>query len=177
MDWLTKQKTYAFLILLLIVINVSILIILWMGRPKPAEPFSQRPPNNEMFLKKELGLSDEQDKLLKQNRRLMLDSTRAIDKILWAKKKELQTEAFKEKVDSARVNQILYEITLLHGEMENLMFKHFSELKLILSKEQLEKFRRLFDEFRNPGSRHEMGDKRMQPPPPPPPGEIIPLAY
>ncbi|NWF88665.1 MAG: periplasmic heavy metal sensor [Ignavibacteriaceae bacterium] len=175
MDWLTKQKTYAFLILFLIVVNVSILIILWMGRPKPPEHFSQKPPNNEMFLRKELGLSDEQDKLLKQNRKLMLDSSRVLDEILWNKKRELQAEAFKEKVDSAKVNILLNEITLLRSKMESMMFKHFSDLKAILTKEQLEKFKRLLDETRKPGPRPEMENKRM--PPPPPPGEILPLTH
>jgi Spy/CpxP family protein refolding chaperone len=147
-----------------------------MGKPKPPERFSLQPPDKEMFLKKELGLNDEQDKLMQQNRKTMLDSSRVLNELMWRKKTELQIEAFKEKPDTSKVSALVNEISALHSRSEKLMFLHFSELKSILSKEQLEKFKGLLEESRNPRRRPETGDKRFQPPPPPP-GEILQMTY
>jgi hypothetical protein len=36
MDWLTKQKTYIWLIIFLVVINLTTLVLLWVGRPGPS---------------------------------------------------------------------------------------------------------------------------------------------
>ena len=60
MDWLTKQKTQAWAIVVLVIINIATLVTLWMGRPTlPPMLINGRPDINN-FLKNELGLNNDQ---------------------------------------------------------------------------------------------------------------------
>jgi hypothetical protein len=175
MDWLAKQKTYAVLIFILILLNISILAILWIGRPKAERQMPQKPPDTDMFLKKELGLNENQEELFKRSRKKLFESTRNLDEAIWIKKRELQTEAFKEKPDTLKVNAIIGEIASMQSQIEKYMFKHFSDMKESLNKEQLDKFRKLFDESRK--QKREPGYRDGQGPPPQPPGEIIQFVW
>jgi hypothetical protein len=143
MDWLTKQKTYIWLIVLLVFINLTTLVILWIGQPG-SPPFNKNDrPDTNKFLKYELGLSDEQEIMFTQIRKTHFDSTGSINKEIWLKRRSIQNEAFKDIPDTQMVNTLSDEIGVLQEINEIFIFNHFLELKKVLSREQLEIFKNI----------------------------------
>ncbi len=164
MDWLAKQKTYIWLIVLLIIINLTTLIILWFGRPgQPPFNRNERPDTNK-FLKLELGLSDEQEKMFTQIRKIHFDSTGSLNEELWLKRRSIQQEAFKEIPDTQMVNTLSYEIGKLQEINEKFIFNHFLELKKVLNREQLVKFKEIISKKEK--NRPQPFDGERQGPPP-----------
>jgi hypothetical protein len=143
MDWLTKQKTYVWLIILLVVLNLTTLVLLWIGRPGPPPMIKDNRLDTNKFLKNELDLSDEKEKMFRQIRQTLFDSTSALNKQMWEKRREVQEEAFKGNPDTQKINILSNEIGDLQSLNEKYMFNHFSELKKLLSEEQLLRFKRI----------------------------------
>lgn len=167
MDWLTKQKTYLWLIIILIVINIFSLTFIWLRKPCPPAPNPGDFREKNLFLKKELGLNDEQMKNMELLRKELRDTTDLFMNNLWQKRRELQKEALKDKPDTNKVNYLISEISGLNVKTEQYMLKHFSELKKILSPDQFEKFIRMMDKPKMQGKpMMENGDKQVPPPPP-----------
>ena len=171
MDWLTKQKTYVWLIVVLIIINLTTLVFLWMGRPSHPEMYPDKRPDTNKFLKNELGLHEEQDRKLKELRQALFDTTGKINEMIWVKKSLIQEESFKEISDNEKVNTLAKEIGELESKGEMLRYDHFVQVGKVLSDKQLEKFKKV------------LGQNRMHKPipfegqrqgPPPPQGEFPP---
>lgn len=171
MDWLTKQKTYVWLIILLLVVNLTTLTLLWLGRPGPP-PFNNNDlPNTNKFLKNDLGLNDEQEKMFTQIRKAHFDSTGALNGELWLKRRLIQEEAFKDNPDTQIVNMLSNEIGNLQKVNEKFIFNHFLELKKVLNKEQLEKFKTIISKKEKKRPQPFDGERHGPPPPdgmPPP---------
>src|ERR1035438_5036490 len=143
MDWLTKQKTQAWAIVLLVIINIATLVTLWMGRPTlPPMLINGRPDINN-FLKNELGLNNDQENKFNLLRKSLFDSMDVINTQIWIKKSEIQNQAFKENPDTQRVNNLLQEIAGFQVLNEKLMFNHFTQLYKVLSADQVVKFHKL----------------------------------
>ena len=181
MDWLTKQKTYVWLIIILVIINLTTLVLLWNGRHggPPQQPGKNDHPDTNKFLQKELGLSNEQEKQFQQIRQNLFDSTNSFNENIRLKKTEIQREAFKDNPDAEKVNTLLNEIGDLQSKNERFMFKHFSELKKILTQEQMVKFNKVLDGFGKNKPNPKMGegmrpDGERQGPPPSPQDEFPP---
>jgi|ERR1035438_816806 hypothetical protein len=175
MDWLTKQKTQAWAIVVLVIINIATLVTLWMGRPTlPPMLINGRPDINN-FLKNELGLNNDQENKFNLLRKSLFDSMDVINTQIWIKKSEIQNQAFKENPDTQRVNNLLQEIAGFQVLNEKLMFNHFTQLYKVLSADQVVKFHKLLS---MPGR----NDHKNMPPPgmlphagmPPHPGELPP---
>ena len=165
MDWLTKQKTYVWLIILLVVINLTTLVLLWIGRPCPP-PFNKNDrPDTNKFIKNELDLSDDQENKFAQIRKTLFNSTDSLNKALWIKKKEIQEEAFKENPDTQKVNTLAGEIGALQNKKKKYIFNHFSEVKKVLNKEQLLKFENIISK-KDKNRQHPFDGERQGPPPP-----------
>jgi Spy/CpxP family protein refolding chaperone len=170
MDWLTKQKTYVGIIIFLVAINLTAIILLWVGRPGPPPMYKNGRPDTNNFLKNELGLNNDQEKKFKLLRQTLFDSIDVINKQIWVKKLEIQKQAFKENPDTLKVNKLLQEIVNYQIHNEKLMFNHFSALRNILAPDQLDKFNKIISQ-----------PDKITPPPhdrnhqnPPPPGEFPP---
>lgn len=172
MDWLTKQKTYVWLIVVLIIINITTLLFLWLGRPQPPDMNRDKKPDMDKFLKNELGLNQEQDQKIKQLRETLFDTTSKINELIWTNKKLLHEESFKEFPDNEKVNTIAIEIGNLETQGEILRFNHFTQIGKVLNVEQLKKFRNLLGEKNKHKPEIMEGDRNS--PPPPPPGEFPP---
>jgi len=169
MDWLTKQKTQAWAIVVLVIINITTLVTLWMGRPALPPMFINGRPDNNNFLKNELGLNNDQENKFNLLRKSLFDSMDVINKQIWIKKSEIQNEAFKENPDTQKVNNLLQEIAGFQVLNEKLMFNHFTELYKVLSADQIVKFHKLL-------SMTGRNNHKNVPPPgmPPHPGEMPP---
>lgn len=175
MDWLTKQKTYVWLIILLVVINLTTLIFLWVGRPDPPEFSERKRPDTNKFLKNELGLDDDQDKKLKELREELFDTTETLRELLGNKNQLLQEESFKETPDLEKVNTLVAEIGELEAQSEMLRFNHFALVKKVLTEEQSKKFKALIGENKKHKPGRDDGERQGPPPPPPdgfPPPEM-----
>ncbi|MDR3611617.1 MAG: periplasmic heavy metal sensor [Ignavibacteriaceae bacterium] len=170
MDWLTKQKTYVLVIILLVVVNITTLILLWTGFPGPPPMDKNGHPDTNNFLKNELGLDQQQQEKFNLLRQTLFDSMDSLNKQLWAKKLEIQEQAFKVNPDTQKVNRLLQEIAGYQIQNEKLMFYHFTGLRNILSAEQLVKFNKILNgpnkNAPRPGGKHNHNS--------PPPGEIPP---
>ncbi len=172
MDWLTKQKTYVWLVILLVIINLTTLIFLWTGRPKPPVMDIRNGPDTNKFLKNELGLNDEQDKKLKELREELFDTTEILREQIGAKRQFLKEESFKESPDIEKVKSIANEIGILETKSEMLRFAHFTMIKKVLTEQQAEKFRSILGENKNHKPWKDRGENQNPPPPPdgfPPP--------
>ena len=83
----------------------------------------------------------------------------------------MMDEIFNDEPDTIKAMQIADLIGKKQTELERITFKHFSDLKELCGKEQLDKLRGLMDEFyrRNPPERHETQppphDRLIKPPP------------
>lgn len=172
MDWLSKQKTYVWLVVILILINLTTLVFLWMGRPNHPEMYPDKLPDTNKFLKNELGLNEEQDKKLKELRHALFDTTGKINEMIWAMKNLIQEESFKEIPDNEKVITIAKEISELEFQGELLRYNHFTQVGKVLTKEQLEKFKKLLGENRK--HIHVPFEGERQGPPPPLQGEFSP---
>ncbi len=163
MDWLTKQKTYVWFIIFLVVINLATLIFLWFDRSGSKNDFEHGPRRTDNFLKAELGLTDEQDKLMKDSRDRFFDSSGKIMNEMDQLKKQLRSEAFNQNPDSISVDSITARIGILQSQTEELAFKHFKELNSILNSEQSKKFQEIFNRDR----KHPHDHNGKHPPPTP----------
>lgn len=166
MDWLSKQKTYVWLVILLVIINLATLIFLWIGRPKPPEMSEGKRPDTNKFLKNELGLNDAQNKKLKDLREELFDTTETLRELLWSRKHLLQEESFKDTADLVQVKSLVTEIGNIEALLEMLRFDHFTLVKKVLTEEQSKKFKSIISENGKlkPGP---FEGKREGPPPPP----------
>lgn len=170
MDWLTKQKTYVWLIIILVVINLTTLILLWIDRPDNKQPFERGPKGLDNFLKAELGLNDEQDRLMKELRDNFFASSRKIMDEMDILKKQVKVEAFKQNPDKILIDSIAVKVGSLQSQIELMAFKHFNELSSILNPEQSKKFLEIFEKNRRSPHTHS-GERPTGPPPsnnPPP---------
>lgn len=172
MDWLTKQKTYVWLVILLVIINLTTLIFLWIGRPNPSEMNDRKRPDTSKFLKDELGLNEEQDKKLKELRQTLFDTTGKINEMIWVKKSLTQEESFKEIPDNEKVNTLVKEIGELESKEEMLRYNHFTQVGKVLTDKQLEKFKKVLGQ--NKMHKPIPFEGERQGPPPPPQGEFPP---
>jgi len=165
MDLLTKQKTYVWLIILLVAINLTTLVLLWVGRPGPPPLNKHNKPDTDKFLKNELSLSNEQESKLKQLRQELFDSTAGLNNTIRMMKKQLQEEAFKINPDITKVDSLLKNIGKMQSKNEQFMFNHFGQLRKVLSEEQQIKFKRIISEAGKNGQRPERRDGQHPPPP------------
>ena len=172
MDWLTKQKTQAWAIVVLVIINIATLVTLWMGRPALPPMFINGRPDTNNFLKNELGLNNDQENKFNLLRKSLFDSMDVINKQIWTKKSEIQNQAFKENPDTQKVNNMLQEIAGFQVLNEKLMFNHFTELYKVLSADQLVKFHKLLSMTGRNNHKNMPPPAGMPPHPgePPPPG-------
>jgi len=143
MDWLTKQKTQAWAIVVLVIINIATLVTLWMSRPALPPMFINGRPDNNNFLKNELGLNTDQESKFQLLRKSLFDSMNVINKQIWTKKLEIHDQAFNPNPDIQKVNNLLQQIASLQVLSEKLLFNHFAGLKNILSPDQLIKFNKI----------------------------------
>jgi hypothetical protein len=172
MDWLTKQKTYVWLVVVLIIINLTTLLFLWMGKPKPPEMDNNKRQGTDRFLKNELGLNDEQDNKLKELRQSLFDTTGKINEMIWTKKNLIKEESFTQNPDNEKVKILAKEIGELESQAEILRYNHFAQVGKVLSEEQLIKFKKMLGENRRNKPGPFEGERKG--PPPPPRGEFSP---
>lgn len=164
MDWFTKQKAFVWIIIVLVVINITSLVLMWLERSPSHPSKNEETRGTDSFLKSELSLSDEQAEALIKSRDKFFDSKRKLDDEMWLRKNEIKNEGFKKNPDTLKVKNLSDEIGKIQSEIEQLAFKHFSELGIVLNDDQSEKIKKILDR----GGKHPRGPGDKRPPGPPP---------
>jgi Spy/CpxP family protein refolding chaperone len=177
MDIFTKNRFTFWTIVILVILNISTISMLWFNQNRRigASPQIREPRQDQrtlQFLQKELNLTDEQIQQYDQLRQTHAEQTRLLVNDVRDSKREMMNEIFNDEPDIARAMQIADLIGKKQTELERITFKHFSDLKELCGKEQLDKLHELMDEFfrRNPPEGHQeppphQQDRTMNPPP------------
>ena len=126
----------------------------YASSPERARAF-QRGASAEVIEK--LGLTPEQNELLKANREEFREKTQEIRQDLQKSRAELREEFKKASPDRARIDSITSVIKSLTGQLLDLRVAHILYLKTILTSEQVEKLK-AFDRERP--HREGVGDAR-----------------
>jgi Spy/CpxP family protein refolding chaperone len=143
------KKNLAILFLaLLTIINIAALATFSYHRFHPKEPFHpvERPNTPESFIKREVGLSDEQAKEFQSQAKKFQEEIEPIRDSLEAKRSDLMNEIMAEKPSMDKLNQLSEEIGALQVNLEKMTSMHLLKGKSLLTPEQQKKFFSLFKE-------------------------------
>ncbi len=161
MDFFSKQKNLAWLIVILIVLNLISLGTLWYQHihkpeiPPPPELQNHRPGHARMFLKKELQLSDTQAEKIAQLRTKHLDSVGDVRARLHRHKRALLREMLASTPDTLKIEELSRAIGNEHVQLERLNARHFTEVKSMLSEEQQTRFKQFLRDMMYRGFRED----------------------
>lgn len=141
----SKQKTYIWIIAIIAVLNLVILSVLWSGRPgfmSSRGDMNEDGPK-EGFVPSSLNLSADQKKIFDKYSGEYFSLRDSIKQLIAGKKKEVLEEAFKNDSDESKAVKLAGEIGILNCEMENHLYKHYSNIKTILNDEQRQIFQKM----------------------------------
>ena len=165
-----KQKRYMLLLIILLVIfNVSMLAILWIGRP-PRRAESQRPPRTgkeqaqvQRLLKDELGFDKAQIEQFIHIRGKLNEQADQLDEEVRHLKKQMFDEVLQDNPRPMLSDSLLSLALEKQARIEKLTFQYFLDLKKICTPEQQEKLQILIHEL----FRAQHMETKGGPPPPP----------
>ncbi|HEX2983381.1 MAG TPA: hypothetical protein VHO28_07540 [Ignavibacteriales bacterium] len=97
----------------------------------------------EGFVPGSLNLSADQKKIFDKYSGEYFSLRDSIKQLIAEKKKEIFEEAFKNDSDESNAVKLAGEIGILNCELENNLYKHYSNIKTILSDEQRQTFQKM----------------------------------
>lgn len=175
MDIFTQKRYLIYIIILLVILNLSTLLMMWIGRP-------QRPPGKggpisperekarvEQLLKNELGFDKTQTEKYLKMRQEHQEHVTSLRNEIRQLKKQMFDEVLKDDSQPMLSDSLLQLAQEKQADLEQLTFQYFLNLKKLCKPEQQDNLQLLIrDVFRpKPGFRND----GMPPPPPPPEGE------
>lgn len=150
-----NKKLFVIIFVVSVAINLGAVVTLayyWLTERGPQEwdrmppPLMAREPNWEGSpLKHMLNLTDEQIVKMNAKQEEMRSKMHSLADELFMKRKELMALLTETELDNAKADTLIKEIAALQVRLELQIFKHFSELKKILTPEQYERLFTLFD--------------------------------
>jgi Spy/CpxP family protein refolding chaperone len=145
-----KTKVIAALLILSLGFNFAVIITFSHHWFRPQEfnrpPFERLPKGNSWHadrMRKMLSLTDEQVKLLEQDREELHKTLAPVSDELEAKRTELFTVLNADNVDTTKVDTLINAISLLQAKMERTIVGHSVTIRKFLTPEQQKKFRAL----------------------------------
>jgi Spy/CpxP family protein refolding chaperone len=157
-----KNKLVIFLIILLTVVNISALSFMVFHR------FAHRPaihdvrPGEKIRFAKRLGLSREQVKELREIRKRFHNETEGLRDSLGAAHKELIEYLRGDTPDTAHIDSLIREISVMQGAMHRHAVYSMLKEKNKLSVEQQQKLMRMFERHVAKGHMHIPGPLRQR---------------
>lgn len=140
MDFISKQKSKSWIIILLVFLNIGTILQLWViRRPHHPPPFHHK---DRLFIS-DLNMSEEQSKKFEKQRNDFFDNSGKIVKVINEKKSEILTELYQKKPSIEKLNSLSNEIGDLQKGVEKLLYKDILKMKEIMSKEQFLKFKKI----------------------------------
>jgi Spy/CpxP family protein refolding chaperone len=171
-----KQKFWIILVVVLLAINTAMIVFMWMNRPGKQMPMANGPADD--FLRKELSLTEAQQKQFQSAKEDHFESMRPIMEDSRSKRDEMFDEIANPQNDTAHINQLAAELSSLETKKEVNTVMHFKHLRTLLNDEQKQKFDKIFKQLlRMMSGPGRPGMQRNGPPPqdgPPPPNDSIP---
>jgi Spy/CpxP family protein refolding chaperone len=164
-----KKNLVILFLVLLTIVNIAALATFAYHRFRPERPFHPmaRPDSPGGFIKRELGLSEEQAKGFESQAKKFEEEIKPIRDSLEAKRIDLMNEIMAEKPSLDKLNQLSEEIGALHVKLEERTSMHLLQGKSLLTPEQQKKFFSLFKEgkdrireLRKRGNRGERGPEQ-----------------
>jgi Spy/CpxP family protein refolding chaperone len=95
------------------------------------------------LMQKTINLSDQQANQFEEMRMEHFAARHTIETQIVSLKERLIKEMFNDKKDTAGISNLLFQIGVLHTNIEKLQFEHFTKLASICNKEQKEKLEKL----------------------------------
>ena len=138
-----KKKWFVVSIILITIINLSAFGTYIYNRWRHSKIIycsSTDTASHGCYMKRCLGISDEQASNLDVLEKTYKPKVEALSSMMKEKRIELVKELMKEKPDSMRIRQILREVDSLQAQMQREVVERLIEEKRILTPEQQEKF-------------------------------------
>jgi protein CpxP len=147
MNFFTKIRVTTWIIGLLVLLNVLTLGTIWFQQfrrpPAPPPLQDQRSENQQRFLERELGLTEQQSQQFQTLRKQFFLQSNAIMQAIHQLRKTMTDELFSSSPDTQKAQKLAEEIGAKQAEQERLSFNHFLELKAVCQPAQQEKFQAL----------------------------------
>ncbi|MDD8026355.1 MAG: periplasmic heavy metal sensor [Acidobacteriota bacterium] len=153
MDAPAKKPSTRWAIGLLIALNLVTLAAIWLTvirRPHDGGwPQAGRggPEEVQMFLRRELGLSDKQAKTFEEIRDKFVAGSRPTHDEIIKLKEQILAEMFKPAPDRTVLESLTSRIGVLQGEEQRLLFLHFLDMMAACGPDQKPKFQSILREF------------------------------
>jgi Spy/CpxP family protein refolding chaperone len=161
-----KKNLVILFLVLLTIVNIVALATFAYHRFHPKMPFHpmERPDTPERFIKRELGLNEQQTKEIEAHFKKFRIETETILDSLRTKRAELAEEMAAQEPSVVKLDSLTEEIGALEIRLQKKTIMHMLEAKAFLTPEQQKKFFSLFKEgkdrirgLRNRGSKTERG--------------------
>ena len=151
LDIIKQQRMMKITIALLVILNLALISSMVLTR-RPVQNNPDHPMGLEGFLKLELGLTDSQTEAMHTIRKQHFDNTHPLLSSLADSLELLISEAFNPRVDSARANELVLNISNIHVDMDRALYRHFVELNALCTPEQQARLKDLVGELMRGGS-------------------------
>ena len=151
LDIIKQQRMMKITIALLVILNLALISSMVLTR-RPVQNNPDHPMGLEGFLKLELGLTDSQTEAMHTIRKQHFDNTHPLLSSLADSLELLISEAFNPRVDSARANELVLNISNIHVDMDRALYRHFVELNALCTPEQQARLKDLAGELMRGGS-------------------------
>ena len=162
MDFITKQKSAFWLIVVLLLLNVTTLVLLLMPQDFKRPPMGKPGISSDKEFKSELNLTTKQKTQFEQYRKDYFDVLKNYTSQINNKKYELMEALFNNKPDTNKLNLLADELGVMNAEFEKARFGQILKFKTILTEEQFNVFKKIVDEAYKP----KPGDMGRGGPPP-----------
>jgi Spy/CpxP family protein refolding chaperone len=145
MDIFSQKKFMIWTIALLVLLNLLSMAALWYqrGGPPPQVPkqADQRQESVSQFLNRELLLTDDQKKEFERLRKEHFEASTRLSKEIREAKKALFDQVMAPASDKTAIEKLTQQIGDKQGELELLLFNHFTALRSKCTPEQQERFK------------------------------------
>jgi Spy/CpxP family protein refolding chaperone len=155
MNTIIKNKWFLFLLGFLFLANIALLLSFFVfGEKSGSDKGSQNSKQVSGYLSKELQLSKEQDEAFSQ----MKEEHFKTMKPLWAEIRQTKDSLFRQmsnpNIDDSLISAYTDRIAAKNKKSDELMFRHFRELRKLCTPDQQQKFDTLIPQmFNRMGSR------------------------
>ena len=129
------------------------------GTPPPDKMFMEKMQAREEQLYKELNLSDEQKKLLEDNKAQHRGQMKTLFERMKEKKDALRMELQKDKLDTGKITQMNNELKKVQAQLLDQKLEGILAVRKILTPEQFKKFSANMDEPRE-HFKHRKGEEK-----------------
>lgn len=156
MNTIKQNKLLIIIVILLLAVNVGTISTIWLSKSKQTNErtykkkfikskYKHKHKSHNYFVE-ELNLSEEQKGFYIKLKKEHFSEMHTLRDSIRLCKKSINKELFNVNPDKAYINELADSIGKMNARFERANYKHFLEIKSILSDEQLEKFKHLIDD-------------------------------